>query len=154
MRPVRKAAPGSPRDRTLSVVNDAQHANYPERATLLGHIGPLLQAARRPVPAGTDLDDVGWTLLMKLADRLAQHQNFEHLGYPGLRDALLEAIRCYKNPPAGRRPDRKEFAAETVDGLAREPMRRTFYLGVNISCCPTRPAPPGHVSFIPRKTRC
>jgi hypothetical protein len=40
------------------------------------------------------------------------------------------AVRRYKSPQGRQGRSNKEFAAEVLDGLAREPMRRTLCLGV------------------------
>jgi hypothetical protein len=93
----------------------------------------VLKAARRPLSdewKRYDLDPDGWYLLDRLTDRLIRHVSFEHLQRRELRSALRDAVRRYKNPADGTRPVGKQFAAEILDGLAREPMRHTLYLGV------------------------
>ncbi len=93
----------------------------------------VLKAARRPLTGEWkrfDLDPDGWKLLEKLTDRLVRHMSFEHLERPQLRGALRDAVRRYKDPANGRRSASRQFAAEILDGLAQEPMRRTLYLGI------------------------
>jgi hypothetical protein len=93
----------------------------------------LLKAARRPLTdewKRFDLDAMGWRLLDALTNRLIRHVNFEHLKRDQLRTALRDAVRSYRNPPNGARPTSKAYAAETLDALAQEPIRRILYLGV------------------------
>jgi hypothetical protein len=47
-----------------------------------------------------------------------------------IRDALVVAVREYQSPPSGKRPKSRQFATDFLDGLAREPERRTYFLGV------------------------
>lgn len=106
---------------------------YPERAALISDLCRLLKVARRPLSdqwKPFDLDGDGWAQLDRVAGRLVRHLHFEYLGYDKLRNALREAAGRYKNSPDGQRPAIKQFAAETLDGLAQQPMRRTCYLGV------------------------
>jgi hypothetical protein len=106
---------------------------YPQRAELIADMCGVLKAARRPLPADQkhyDLDLAGWDLVRRLSNRLARHLSFEHLERPQLQNALRDAVKTYKNPPDGKRPDSKTFAGEVLDGLAQEPLRRTVYLGV------------------------
>ena len=107
--------------------------SYPERHALIADMCGLLKAARLPLTdewKRYDLDAEGWRALEQLTDRLIHHLHFEHLVRKELRSALRDAVRRYRNPPTGQRPDSKKFAAEILDGLARQPTRRTFYLGV------------------------
>jgi hypothetical protein len=93
----------------------------------------VLKAARRPLSdewKRYDLDADGWRRLEQLTDRLVRHTNFEYLERRDLQSKLRDAVRQYKNPPDARRPASKHFAAEVLDGLAREPKGRTLYLGV------------------------
>jgi len=115
------------------MVDEPNDVSYPERAALLADMRSLLKAARRPLTdewKRYDLDPEGWRVLDNLADRLVHHRHFEHLGRKELRSALRDAARRYRNASTGQRPDSRELAAATLDGLAREPMRQTFYLGV------------------------
>ena len=108
-------------------------ASYPERPELIAEMCGLLKAARRPAPVDEPyslLDEDGWERLGRLTYRLARHLSFEHLDFRQLRDALVIVVRRYRGYPAGARPVSKQLAAEFLDGLAREPMRRTVYLGV------------------------
>jgi hypothetical protein len=107
--------------------------SYPERAELIAEMCGLLKAARRPLTREWkrfDLDREGWKLLDQLTDRLVRHLQFEYLDRNKLRGALRDAVRRYKNLSAGQRPASKQFAAEFLDGLAQQPIRRTCYLGV------------------------
>jgi hypothetical protein len=93
----------------------------------------VLKAARRPLSdewKRFDLDAEGWGLLDALTDRLVRHVNFERLELDQLRTALRDAVRAYRNPANGARPNSKAYAAEILDGLAQEPIRRILYLGV------------------------
>jgi hypothetical protein len=115
------------------VTDDSATASYGERGALIADMCGVLKAARRPLSDELkrfDLDAGGWALLERLTDRLVRHVSFEHLHRDELRRALRDAVRRYTNPPEGTRPVSKEFAAEILDGLARQPMRRTLYLGV------------------------
>src|SRR5712692_5447176 len=115
------------------MADDLPGVSYPRRAELIADMCGVLKAARRPLTDESkrlELDPDGWELLEKLTDRLVRHTSFEHLGRPQLRSALRDAVRRYKDPANGRRPDSRQFAAEILDGLAQEPMRRTLYLGV------------------------
>ena len=115
------------------MVDESNDVSYPERAALIADMRGLLKAARRPLTdewKPFDLDPEGWRVLDNLADRLVHHRHFEHLARKELRSALHDAVRRYKDPPTGQRPDSKAFAAATLDGLAQQPMQRTFYLGV------------------------
>lgn len=106
---------------------------YPQRASLIADLCGLWKAARRPLPPEwrtSILDGDGWDLLYGLADRLARHLSFEHLTRRELRDALTSAVRRYKVPGGRNGLDNRRFAAEVLDGLAQEPLRRTVYLGV------------------------
>ncbi len=116
------------------MVDEPNDVSYPERAALIADICRLLKAARRPLTdewKHFDLDRKGWALLDQLTDRLVHHLHFEHLDRKELRRALHVAVKRYKNPPAGRRPANTQFAADVLDGLAQQPMRRTVYLGVH-----------------------
>jgi hypothetical protein len=115
------------------VVDDASGAGYPQRAALVAELCRLWKAARRPLPKGSKssvLDDQGWDVLIRLADRLARHLGFEHLGQRELSDALVAAVKRYQSPDGRQGRSNEEFAAEVLDGLAQEPLRRTLYLGV------------------------
>jgi hypothetical protein len=115
------------------VEGDATAADYPQRSALIAELCGLWKAARRPVPEqwkNSILDGKGWDLLNTLVDRLARHLSFEHLERRELHDALVTAIRRYKSPQGRQGRSNPEFAAEVLDGLAREPMQRTLYLGV------------------------
>lgn len=114
-------------------MDDAKGADYPQRAELIAELCGLWKAARRPLPEKwktSVLDSEGWDLLSKLADRLARHLSFERLGRRELRDALVAAVRCYKSQEGREGRNNKQFAADVLDGLAHNPMRRTLYLGV------------------------
>jgi hypothetical protein len=115
------------------VAGGQKYEEYPRRASLIADLCGLWKAARRPLPPewGTSiLDGVGWDLLYRLADRLGRHLSFEHLTRRELRDALTDAVRRYKAPGGRGGLDNRQFAAEVLDDLAREPLRRTVYLGV------------------------
>jgi hypothetical protein len=115
------------------VGNEPGSQSYRERAELIADLCRLLKAARRPLAdewKPFDLDGEGWAQFDRLTSRLVRHLHFEHLGPDKLRSALHDAVRRYKNSPAGQRSAIKPFAAEVLDGLAQEPMRRRCYLGV------------------------
>jgi hypothetical protein len=115
------------------VVNEPAGISYPERSQLIAEICGPLKAARRSLTdewKRLDLDPKGWKLLDQLADRLARLFHFEHIDRNDLRRALRDAVRHYKSPPTGQRPASKQFAAEFLDGHARQPIRRTYYFGV------------------------
>jgi hypothetical protein len=115
------------------VTDDSTGVTYPQRAALVADMCGLLKAARRPLSdewKRYDLDADGWHHLEQLTDRLVRHTSFEHHERRKLRSALRDAVRQYKNPTSGKRPASKLFAAEILDVLAREPMRRMVYLGV------------------------
>ena len=117
----------------MAVADDAGSMNYPDRSALIADMCGLWKAARRAPPEeapGSCLDGDGWERLYRLAERLVRHLNFEYLEQRKLRNVLVGAVRQYKDPPDGKRPNGRQFAAEILDGLAREPMRRTLYLGV------------------------
>jgi hypothetical protein len=115
------------------MVDQPNDLSYPERPSLIADVCSLLKAARRPLTEEWkrfDLDREGWNLLDRLTDRLVHHLHFEHLDRKELRRTLHDAVRRYKNAPAGQRPANAQFAADVLDGLAQQPMRRTVYLGV------------------------
>jgi hypothetical protein len=115
------------------VADDPPAQGYSQRAELIADMCGLLKAARRPLTdewKRFDLDADGWRRLERLTDWLVRHISFEHLERDQIRRGLRDAVRRYRNSPSGRRPAKKEFAAETLDALAREPIRRTLYLGV------------------------
>jgi hypothetical protein len=115
------------------VAGDTKYDEYPQRASLIADLCGLWKAARRAVPAEwrpSILDGEGWDVLYWLADRLARHLSFEHLSRRELRDALVEAVRRYKTPGGRSGLDNRQFAAEVLDTLAREPLHRRVYLGV------------------------
>jgi hypothetical protein len=115
------------------VADDVKGAEYPQRAALVAELCKLWKAARRPLPEELKtsvLDGDGWDALSKLADRLARHLSFEYLDRREIHDALVTAVRRYKSPNVRNGLDNRQFAAEILDALAREPMRRTLYLGV------------------------
>jgi hypothetical protein len=115
-------------------VTDSTEAHeYPGRADLIGGMQPLLKAARRPLAPEWErfgLDRDGWHQLDLLVHRLARHVYFEHLGREKIRDALHEAVLRYRAMAPIARPTGRQFAAETLDAIAQEPLRRTVYLGV------------------------
>lgn len=105
--------------------------NYSGRSELIGAMRPLLKAARRPLgpewkPYG--LDPNGWHQLDLLVQRLVRDVYFEYLDRQKIRDALQKAVLRYRS--ANPRPKGNEFAAEILDALAQEPLRKTVYLGV------------------------
>jgi hypothetical protein len=111
----------------------ALHHDYPGRADLIGGVQPLLKAACRPLALEWErfgLDRDGWHQLDLLAHRLARHVYFEHLGREKIRDALHNAVLRYRAMAPNARPAGRQFAAETLDAMAQEPLRRTVYLGV------------------------
>lgn len=132
------------------MVDDAKGAAYPQRAELIAELCALWKAARRPLPEGwktSVLDEEGWDHLDRLAYRLARHLSFEHLERRELRDALVAAVRRYKSPQGREGRSNKQFAAEVLDGLAKEPMQGTLYLGVQHLRLPHRTIV-GGVSFL------
>ena len=115
------------------MVDEPNDVSYSERPSLIADVCSLLKAARRPLTGEWrrfDLDRESWNLLDRLTDRLVHHLHFEHLDRKELRRNLHDAVRRYKNAPAGQRPANAQFAADVLDGLAQQPMRRTVYLGV------------------------
>lgn len=120
--------------RTLSVVTDASgNRAYPQRAELIADMCGLLKAARRPLTGGWerfDLDADGQHRLEQLTDRLVRHSSFGYLERREVESKLRGAVRRYKNPADKKRPGSKQFVADTLDELVREPTRRTLYLGV------------------------
>jgi hypothetical protein len=112
---------------------DSSGTTYPERSELIAETCHLLKLARRPLlddRKRDDLDREGWAHLIKLSGRLSRHLSFEHIGREELRQALRDAVRRYKAPADGKRPNAKEFASELLDGWAQDPIRATFYLGI------------------------
>src|SRR6266496_3930822 len=110
--------------RTLTAMDDARGAGYPQRAELIAELCGLWKAARRPLPEEwktSVLDSEGWDLLSKLADRLARHLSFEHLGRRELRDDLVDAVRRYKSHEGREGRSNRQFAADVLDGLAQDP---------------------------------
>jgi hypothetical protein len=115
------------------VAGGQKDEEYPQRPSLTADLCGLWKAARRRLPPEwrtSILDGDGWDLLYRLADRLARHLSFERLTRRELRDALTGAVRRYKAPGGRGGLDNRQFAAEVLDSLAREPLRRTVYLGV------------------------
>ena len=115
------------------VTDSTEAHDYPDRADLVGGMNPLLKAARRPLALEWErfgLDRDGWHQLDPLAHRLARHVYFEHLGREKLRNALHEAVLRYRAMSPNARPAGRQFAAETLDAMAQEPLRRIVYLGV------------------------
>lgn len=112
---------------------DSSDTTYPQRSELIADICLVLKLARRPLPDDQkpyDLDREGWKHLIKLSDRLSRHLSFEHIGRKQLRQDLREAVRRYKAPAEGARPNAKAFASDLLDGWAQDPIQATFYLGV------------------------
>jgi hypothetical protein len=117
----------------MGFVPVTSRASYPERSELIAQMCGVWKAARRPPPADHPtslLDDDGWERLYALARRLSNHLSFEHREHQQLRDALVAAVRQYRSAQPGTPRDGKQLAAEFLDGLAKEPMRRTVYLGI------------------------
>lgn len=115
------------------MADGALGVDYPQRAALIAELCRLWKAARRPPPAEAPtsiLDDDGWEVLDGLANRLARHLSFEHQDRRSLHNALVAGVRRYKMPGGRDGLDNQQFAAEILDSLAREPMHRTLYLGV------------------------
>ena len=76
------------------------------------------------------LDREGWHHLDRVANKLARHLYFEHLGQAEIRDVLHEAAFRYRTIRPRDRPPGRKFAAEVLGSIAQEPMRRALYLGV------------------------
>lgn len=115
------------------MIDNPEVHDYPGRADLVGGMQPLLKAARRPLAPEWErfgLDGDGWHQLDLLAHRLTRHVYFEHLGRKKIQDALHEAVLGYRAMAPSARPAGRHFAAATLDAMAREPLRRTVYLGV------------------------
>lgn len=115
------------------MADDTKYDGYPQRPSLIADLCGLWKAARRPLPTEwrtSILDGEGWDVLYRLADRLVRHPSFEHLSRRELHDALVEAVRRYKVPGGRDGLDNKQFAAVVLDSVAREPLHRTVYLGV------------------------
>jgi hypothetical protein len=115
------------------VTDSAETRDYLGRANLIGEMQPLLKAARRPLTPEWErfgLDGDGWHRLDLLVHRLVRHVHFEHLGRKKIPDSLHEAVLRYRAMTPSERPAGREFAAETLDAMAHEPLRRTVYLGV------------------------
>ena len=132
------------------MVGDTTYDEYPQCASLIADLCGLWKAARRPLPAEwrtSILDSEGWDVLYRLADRLARHLSFEQHSRRELRDALVEAVRRYKAPGGRNGLDNKQFAAEVLDTLAREPLHRTVYLGVQHLALPHKTTV-GHARFL------
>ena len=97
------------------MASERSEISYPERSALIAGMCSILKAARRSLTEEWkrfDLDREGWNLLGQLADRLMHHLHFEHLDREELRRALHDAVRRYKNAPAGQRPANAQFAAD------------------------------------------
>lgn len=93
----------------------------------------LLKAARRPLLPEWErfgLDRDGWLELDRLAHRLVRHLYFEHLSLAKIRDHLHQAVLRYRATNARARIPNREFAAETLDAMAQEPLHGTVFLGV------------------------
>jgi hypothetical protein len=140
------------------MVDQPNDVSYPDRPSLIADMCSLLKAARRPLTEEWkrfDLDREGWNLLDRLTDRLVHHLHFEHLGRKELRRTLHDAVRRYKNASAGQRPANAQFAADVLDGLAQQPMRRTVFSFLRTT--PSRRALPGaaaqHPSWCVRSRR-
>jgi len=112
---------------------DSSGAAYPQRSELIADLCQLLKLARRPLPDDQeryDLDREGWKHMVKLSGRLSRHMSFEHIGRRQLQQDLRDAVRHYKAPSDGVRPNAKAFASELLDGWVQDPIRATFYLGI------------------------
>ncbi len=117
----------------VAVSYGIQAPDYPGRAELVGGMLPVLKAARRPLAPELErfgLDRDGWHHLDVLENRLVRHGHFEHLGREKIRDAIQEGALRYREVAADQRTPARQFAAEVLDAMAQEPMRRTVYLGV------------------------
>ena len=119
---------------TLCCVSGApQIHNYPNRAELVGSMAPLLKAARRPLPSeweDTGLDPEGWDQLDLVANKLARHLHFEYLELKDLRNILHDAVLRYRATSPTERPNGRDVAESTFDAIAREPLHKTVYLGI------------------------
>ena len=132
------------------MTNATEPHDYPGRPDLIGGMQPLLKAARRPLAPEWErfgLDRDGWHQLDLLMHRLAGHIYFEHLGREKIRDAIRESVLRYRAMAPNARPAGRKFAAETLDAMAQEPLRRTVYLGVEHLQLP-HDTVVGHVRFI------
>jgi hypothetical protein len=92
---------------------------------------PLFKAARRPLTPEWErvgLDEDGWRRLHQLTNVLLRLPYFEHLEQTSIREQLRAGLAEYRAAEA--RPQWKVAAAELLDSMAVEPMRRTVYLGV------------------------
>ena len=115
------------------VTSTSAATNYRDRSELIAQVSALLKVAKHDVPDGlrsTDLDTEGWEQLHRLVGRLIRHLYFEHLDRKRLETELLDVVHSYTYPDGPPTPKRVSTATEFLDGLAREPMRQTFYLGV------------------------
>ena len=115
------------------VTNDDRMRNYPKRAELIGAMRPLFKAARRPLTPEWErfgLDRAGWQQLDLVVYRLARHEHFEHLTREQIRTTLRDAVVAYRDLGQAERPQARVTAAETLDTMAQEPLRKTVYLGV------------------------
>jgi len=118
----------------MSGVTDAPQGavhTYPGRAELIGSMQPLFKAARRPLTPEWErvgLDEDGWRRLHQLTNVLLRLPYFEHLEQTSIREQLRAGLAEYRAAEA--RPQWKVAAAELLDSMAVEPMRRTVYLGV------------------------
>lgn len=127
---------------------------YPERAELISSMAPIFKSARGEVPPemeGVGVDRKGWRHLRRLQERLLRHVYFEHLGRQAISGKLREAVLCYRGTAPTARHNWKEAAAQTLDPMAQEPLRRTVLLGLEHLSLPND-TQVGEVRFIDPST--